>query len=312
MGCLEQSKQFFLQYAESELISRFPDLAARVAAGLVGNGSECFGYDDELSKDHDWGIDFYLWVLEEDQEHIPALAAWKEELLRCHPEVERRRQSAYGAQVGVSTVSDFYRRLIGYPEGPVTIGEWRSVPQENLAMAVNGAVFRDPAGAFTRVRNSLLERYYPEDLRLKKIAAKCMAIAQTGQYNLDRCRKRRDWVTLRTVLARFQSETISLVFLLNRVFQPYYKWEFRRMTELPRLGEWVAEQLRYLAEHTGLSDRELDGQRQVILTICRGLAEELRRQGLSNSDDWFLASHGESVQSRIQDVRLRSLPLQFE
>ena len=104
---------------------------------------------------------------------------------------------------------------------------------------VNGAVFRDPAGQFTAVRAYLLEHHYPRDLRLKKIAAKCMAIAQTGQYNFDRCRKRRDWVTLRTVLARFQSETIALVFLLNRVFQPYYKWEFRRMTELPLLGERI-------------------------------------------------------------------------
>lgn len=82
MGCLEQSRQFFLQYAQLELEARFPELAARVAAGRVGNGSECFGYDDEISKDHDWGVDFQLWVLEEDRERIPTLTAWKMDLLR--------------------------------------------------------------------------------------------------------------------------------------------------------------------------------------------------------------------------------------
>lgn len=312
MGCLELSRAFFLQYAQPELEQKFPQWAPHVAAGLVGNGSECFGYDDEISKDHDWGIDFYLWVTEEKREAIPVLAAWKRNLLERHPEVERRQQSAYGAQVGVSTVDDYYRRLIGFPRGPETIAQWRAVPQENLAMAVNGAVFRDPAGQFTAVRAHLLEHHYPRDLRLKKIAAKCMAIAQTGQYNFDRCRKRRDWVTLRTVLARFQSETIALVFLLNRVFQPYYKWEFRRMTELPILGERIGSGLRELAERSGLNELELDRQKAVIMEICAQLKGELRRQGLSDSDDWFLASHGESVQSRIGDVRLRSLPAQFE
>ena len=119
-------------------------------------------------------------------------------------------------------------------------------------------------------------------------------------------------MTLRTVLARFQSETIALVFLLNRVFQPYYKWEFRRMTELPILGERIGSGLRELAERSGLNELELDRQKAVIMEICAQLKGELQRQGLSDSDDWFLASHGESVQSRIGDVRLRSLPVQFE
>ena len=46
MGCLELSRAFFLQYAQPELEQKFPQWAPHVAAGLVGNGSECFGYDD--------------------------------------------------------------------------------------------------------------------------------------------------------------------------------------------------------------------------------------------------------------------------
>lgn len=312
MGCLELSKAFFLQYAEPELKRCFPDLHSRISAGLVGNGSECFGYDDELSKDHDWGIDFYLWVTEEDRYQISLLRNWKRDLLSRLPKDMQRTRSAYGAQIDVSTVGDFYCRLIGKPDGPHTIGEWRTVPQENLAMAVNGEVFRDPTGDFSRVRTRLAEEYYPEDLRLKKIAARCMAIAQTGQYNLMRCRKREDYVTMRTVLARFHSEVIGLVFLLNRRYRPYYKWEFRRMTELPVLGQKAGQDLSFLAEHTSLSEKNLDEQLQVVLHLCETLAAELREEGLSDSNDWFLAEHAASVQLRIQDPRLKELPLQFE
>lgn len=45
---------------------------------------------------------------------------------------------------------------------------------------------------FTRWRKTLLD-FYPEDVRLKKIASRCMTIGQAGQYNLARCVKRGDF-----------------------------------------------------------------------------------------------------------------------
>jgi hypothetical protein len=57
MKGLELSRQYFTDVAEPLLKRDFPALYPRLAAGLAGNGSECFGYDDEISRDHDWGID---------------------------------------------------------------------------------------------------------------------------------------------------------------------------------------------------------------------------------------------------------------
>jgi hypothetical protein len=39
---------------------------------------------------------------------------------------------------------------------------------------------------------------------------------------------------------------------------------------------------------------------------------ELKRQLLTSSEDWFLTTHGEEIQSGIQDSFLRSLPAQYE
>ena len=311
MNGLELSRNYFIKTAEPNLKNEFPDLYPRLAAGLVGNGSDCFGYDDEFSRDHDWGIDFHIWTTDEDKDAMPALRSWKNELLETNPPAYPRSRSEYGAFIGITTCREFYSSLIGAPDGPRTINEWIRVPEENLAMSVNGEVFFDGAGNFSHTRAYLL-KYYPEDIRLKKIAAKCMALAQTGQYNHERVAKRSDPVTLRTVLSRFTDSAIALVFLLNKVYKPYYKWAFRALKDLPVLGSEAAHILFMIAEAGSFDGDSFSKRQQLISELCNLLITELTNQGLSGSDDWFLAPHGEQVMQRIQDGFLRTLPAQYE
>lgn len=311
MNGLELSREYFFKVAQPRLRRDFPELYPRLAAGLAGNGSECFGYDDETSRDHDWGVDFYIWTLERDRGMLPALREWKDALFNEDPPEYRRVRSEYGARVGVMTCGDFYTGLIGVSELPNTINEWIRVPEENFAMSVNGKIFIDEPGDFTKTRGGLL-RYYPEDIRRKRIAAKCMALAQTGQYNHGRVAGRGDWVTLRTVLARFNDGAIAMAFLLCKVFRPYYKWAYRALRELPAPGGETARILLKIAEIGGFDGASQAERQRRIDDLCEIFASELRAQGLSNSDDWFLAGHGEEVQSGIDDTYLRALPAQFD
>ena len=48
-----------------ELEGQYPELKGRLAAGLVGQGSECLGFDDERSWDHDFGASFCIWLPQE-------------------------------------------------------------------------------------------------------------------------------------------------------------------------------------------------------------------------------------------------------
>ncbi len=54
MTGLELSRAYFEEYGMPMLEEQFPDLLPFLAAGLFGSGSECFGYDDEVSQDHDF------------------------------------------------------------------------------------------------------------------------------------------------------------------------------------------------------------------------------------------------------------------
>lgn len=311
MKALDLSRQYFNDIAFPAFKDEFPDLINHMAAGLIGNGSECFGYDDELSRDHDWGVDFFIWLSESDRERIPELANFKENLFIEYPPEFKRERSEYGAFIDVMTTGDFYRQLIGFTEGPDKIQQWRAVPEENLAMAVNGEVFYDGDGQFIRVREKLL-RHYPEDLRRKKMAARCMAIAQTGQYNFMRMLRRDDRVVVKLTLSRFIENVTGLVFLLNKTYRPFYKWAYRRMKELPLLGESIGRHIYDLSSIYEFFNESIMHSNEIISYICNELAIELRRQELTSTNDWFFTSHGEELQRSIKDEFLASLPAQYE
>jgi hypothetical protein len=173
------------------------------------------------------------------------------------------------------------------------------IPESNLATCTNGKVFCDPLGDFTRWRQALLD-YYPEDVRLKKIASLCITIAQTGQYNFARSMRRGELFAASYSVVKFCADAIALVFLLNRRYAPFYKWLHRAVRDLPLLGRDVHERVGVL-----LKAAEPEQQEETMEAVSVLLADELRRQGLSESPSDFLLDHAPRVQANITDARLR-------
>ncbi|MEG1610263.1 MAG: DUF4037 domain-containing protein [Bilophila sp.] len=290
---------------------RLPELCAHAAFGLVGEGSECFGFDDEISRDHDWGPAFCIWFPEAE------LDAWTrrlEPILVDLPPVfegfpTRMAPSQRMGRVGPLSIEGFYARFLGLSQPPQTWRQWRALPESFLAVCTNGAVFADEPGTFSAFREALLA-YYPEDVRLKKLAARCMGMAQAGQYNLLRSLHRGETAASMLAAARFAEQALSLVFLLNHRYMPFYKWAHRAVGALPILGTATRDRLTELAGLDWKQGAHLeDCAGEVVERLCHAVAEQLRTSGLSDAtDDWLLA-HGPSVQSRIKTPEIRAIPV---
>jgi hypothetical protein len=301
MNGLELAEAYYQAFGATMLQGQFGAFQKRIAVGLAGPGSECFGFDDEVSRDHDWGPAFCLWLTEKDN-HLVGNSL-QQAYLGLPPTFRdfgpRRASPGEEWRAGVCRTSDFFRRFTGLDHPPETLQEWLRIPEPNLATCTNGKVFSDPLGEFTRWRQALLA-YYPEDIRLKKIASLCLTIAQTGQYNFLRSWKRGETFSASYSAIKFCSDAISLVFLLNRRYAPFYKWMHRAVRDLPLLGREVHARVAALIEAKTASQKA-----DLMEALSLLLAEEIRRQGLSDAQSDFLLDHSPRVQERISDPQLR-------
>ncbi len=300
MKGMELAEQLYRDKVRGAIAAEFPDYEGRIAVGLAGPGSECFGYDDEISQDHDFAPRLCLWLTEADAKEIGgALQArytvWTTEYDAVSEQARDRS--------GVISIPDYYRRFTGCPGVPADNIGWLRVPEHLLATGTNGKVFRDDLGEFSAVRSALLAGY-PADVRRKRLAARVFAMGQSGQYNLLRSLKRGDAVAARLAEAEFMRETLAAVCLLNGRFAPYYKWLYRAASELPL----AAEAVRGVAALLTAPDAE-KAERVEKISVC--VADELRRQGLSRERDDFLVTQAFAVQSGIEDARLRGLDVSF-
>ena len=73
MKGLELSQKYYMEYGIPMIKNIFLNYENRIAVGLVGPGSECYGFDDSLSTDHDFGPSFCMWLTNVDYENIGAV-----------------------------------------------------------------------------------------------------------------------------------------------------------------------------------------------------------------------------------------------
>ncbi|MFR1834362.1 MAG: DUF4037 domain-containing protein [Lachnospiraceae bacterium] len=303
---LELSKQYYERYGKPMIAQQFPEYENRIAVGLVGSGSECFGYDDEISEDHDFEAGFCMWLTREDDKAIgfPLFRAYK----KLPPEfmgIKKQDQSFFGGnRRGVLEIGEFYSQFTGSFGAPTKWSQWMTLPESALAEAVNGQVFRDDLGEFTRIRTEL-QKGFPEDVRLKKLAARTALAAQAGQYNFSRCIRRREMGAAGLAIAEFVKMAVSAVYLLNRRYTPYYKWMIRGLRELEHLSH-LADPLQDLLLNWGANPEECQ---KSIESICWDIILEIKRQGLSKGSWDYLEPHAREIMEQIQDAQIRNLHL---
>ena len=230
------SRRFYEAEVAPMIHEKYREFEKRIAVGIAGEGSDCFGYDDFISRDHDFGTGVCLWVTDEDMQSIgQELSKEYEYLVDQHP--SSKLTDRLRARRGVMTIRSFYSKILGTEldtkNAVITNDDWSRLDHNCLATAVNGFVFRDDLGEFTAFRELLLN-YYPDNVWRIRIANELHKFAASLQVNYSRCMCREDWVAARLCHMQGLEAAMQLYFLMKRQYPPYYKWTFRRLEEIDR------------------------------------------------------------------------------
>lgn len=303
MKGLELCRLYYDEVGAPALKARFPELMGRAAVGLAGQGSDCLGFDDEYSRDHDFGPGFLIWLTDADFEEYGAeLQAAYEELPREFRGYARKPTHTGSQRVGVMRTTDFYNYYIGCTV-PESLMKWVRIQEHFLATCTSGEVFEDGLGEFTAIRNALLP-CYPEDVRLKKLAARAATMAQAGQYNYFRMMRRGDVFGARLALAEFLNASLSMMYLLNFRYEPFYKWQFAGAGGLVAMAEALPYLKDIAASSTRRDERAIGND---IERACAVAISELKLQGLTNADGDYMEPHAYSIMAHIEDETIRNL-----
>lgn len=307
MKGLELCERFYHEYGEPMLEEKFGDIIHLLAIGLVGSGSECFGYDDDISRDHDFEAGFCIFLPDESLVDAKTEFALERAYSKLPSEfmgVQRSRLSpAGGNRHGVIRSAEFFQSKCGAKDGSLSVEDWFFIPEQALAEATGGKVFADPLGEFSAIRQRL--EYMPEDVRRKKLAGNLLMSVQSGLYNYPRSLERGETGAAQLAACEFVKSALNVVFLLNRRYAPYYKWSFRALRELSVLPS-LEGPMEYLISSPN-SPSESQNKIKTVDSISGEILSALYAGRLIGEETASLEDAAYAINDSISDGKIRNL-----
>jgi len=210
---IDLSRQFYSEAVSPVLASRFPELP--YSAALLGRGSEVLGFDDEMSRDHNWEPRVLLFLTQQDNARRGDAvdAALRESL--------PTRFRDYATDYSIVTLQGYVGQHLEVDiDGAIGPRDWLTFPEQKLLMITAGAVYHDQIGL-----HALRERfaYYPRDVWLYLLAAGWWRIHP--EINLvGRAGSAGDELGSAIIGSQLVHDIMSLCFLMERRYAPYSKW----------------------------------------------------------------------------------------
>lgn len=246
VSAIELGRDFFREVVKPTIERICPDVLDQAACGRMGLGSECLGLDDTISRDHHWGprVDLLLSEFVCDNQ---------DDCMFCNPgqycvinRITDELPEAYrgfpleaghvgGKGLSPESLKDFLQRSIGRQSAPETLQDWLDIPEEDIIHVVNGEVWHDGPGTFTKLR-AVFNAYYPDAVWKRRIAHWCRYCSGMGLYPIRRALLRKNVVYAHFALGRTLKLTMELTFLLNRTYFSYDKWLYPLFKRLPELA----------------------------------------------------------------------------
>jgi Domain of unknown function (DUF4037) len=269
------AREFHADVVGPLLAQAMPGL--RYAAGRLGSGSDVLGFDDAMSRDHDWGCRLTVLVDEPDRAVVPQV---RQLLERELPDSYRGFPVRFPVtwdpsrthNVEVATVAGFAASRLGVdPTSELSAADWLILTGQSVLEVTAGPIFTDRTAALAQVRAKLT--WYPPDVERYVLAAGWQRLSQEMPM-VGRTAERGDELGSRLLSARLADDLMSLAFAVCRRWPPYPKWRGTAFRALP-VAAGLGDLLTAAAAAPDWRDRE-----SAVADACEVLLDAQRARGL--------------------------------
>ncbi len=235
---IDISREFFEEIVKPILEENFPKETGQTAFGVFGYGSEVLRLDDEYSSDHHWGLRINALMPNhlfesKNEEILQVVAANMPDSFQGHS----LREGLMGVKgLAITGLEGYLNQTIGIEHPPQTYEEWLSVPEEDIMHIIAGEIWHDPSGRFSAIRQAF-NNYYPEPVRLRRIAHWCRYFSGMGSYALKRAILRDNEYYATITFSRALRWGVQIAYMLEKQYYVYDKWTMAFFNRLPRLYE---------------------------------------------------------------------------
>lgn len=282
---LKLSKLYYKKEVKPILDKEFPRLI--YSAGLFGWGSEVFGYDTEISRDHHWGPRVLLFLHQADYQRLKDKISKKlsENLPYTFmgystnfsdPDKDKVRHfididsGSVNHMIQIFTIKSFWESRLGFnPSQNITTVDWLTSPQQRLLEIVSGEVFFDGLKKLEKMRKKFT--YYPKDVWLYILASQWTKISQEEAF-VGRTGHVGDELGSQVIACRIVREIMKLCFLMEKKYYPYSKWFGTAFNKL-KIAKRVSPMLRkvLLSKSWKEREKELSKAYKIIVTAHNSL-----------------------------------------
>jgi hypothetical protein len=197
------------------------------------------GYDDEVSRDHDWGprLELFLNPADRQAQTPRLLEVFAEDLPRTfhgYPTsfvlaadgvgvlAEAERDTPIRHRVELCEVAEWCDFMLGFdPRRGVSWLDWLATSSHRLAEITGGVVFHDGLWELVRLREAL--GYYPREVWLFVLASQWRRIGQEEAL-VGRSSQVGDDLGSTVLAARLVRDLMRLCLIMERRYIPYAKW----------------------------------------------------------------------------------------